>query len=100
MLESKIERALELKLFKEIKIIQEKISRTYKDISCIYHKMALISVRNKNKQLAIEQLTQSIETDRDNAESYYQLSKLTSGKKSKKYLDQAIDIDPEYSIQA
>lgn len=100
MLESKIERALELKLFKEIKIIQEKIARTYKDISCIYHKMALISVRNKNKQLAIEQLTQSIETDRDNAESYYQLSKLTSGKKSKKYLDQAIDIDPEYSIQA
>ena len=81
-------------------MLQEKMAHTYKDISSIYHKMALISVRNKNKKLAIEQLTQSIETDRDNAESYYQLSKLTSGKKSRKYLEQAIDIDPEYSIQA
>jgi len=98
-LESKVERSLERKLFKDIKKLQDKIAHTYRHISSIYQKMGQISIRNNNNKLAIKQFKESIGTDRDNAESYYQLSKLTNGKESKKYLEQAINIDPEYSIQ-
>ena len=74
-------------------------SKTFKDISCVYHKMGLISIHNNNNKLAIKRFEESIQTDKDNAESYFQLSKLTKGKKSTTYLNQAIDIDPEFSIQ-
>ena len=98
-LDQKIDKSLKMNLFKEIKELQNKISETFKDISCVYHKMGLISIHNNNNKLAIKRFEESIQTDKDNAESYFQLSKLTKGKKSTTYLNQAIDIDPEFSIQ-
>ena len=98
-LEQNIDKSLEMNLFKEVKTLQSKISDTLKDISYVYHKMGLISIQNNNNELAVKRFKESIQTDKDNAESYFQLSKLTKGKKSTSYLNQAIEIDPEFSIQ-
>ena len=54
-----------------------------------------------NKKLeAINYFKISLKYDSELAESYYYLSTIVSDqKKSKKYLDRAIEIDPEYSIK-
>ena len=89
-----------LHIFSKIKIIKNKIDQCRKKLSNYLLMLGKIFHASNKKLEAINYFKSSLKYDSDLAESYYYLSIIISDqKKAKKYLDRAIEIDPEYSIK-
>ena len=89
--------------FDKISIFKKKSAQLLKcneNLSDYSLKKSKIYIKIKNMKNARLSLMESIEFNSLAAESYYLLHKIESNKKkSKKYLNIAIEIDPEYSLK-
>lgn len=92
----------EITNFNRINILKRKSAQLLKsneNVSNYSLKKSKIYIKIKNIRNAKLSLIESIEFNSLAAESYYLLHKIESNKeKAKKYLDIAIEIDPEYSL--